>query len=291
MKNLMKVLALAGAGGVAAADFPADTLLPVTWVQSFVEPGFDSDSASFTYARDARDWLHETRVVTEKSGYLNTTVTITDREGRYRGGSYQERSKPAFTFTGHHDSAGRLFRVVYDSPVEGVFHEDYTYDAQGGLVSRILADASGRVAKQRVWANTYDAAGRLRMSVESDPRTGTWSWDVKHFFDSTGRLLYQHRESGSFNSVEHWDSIAYLYRTDGRLQEQRKYQDDGSLQYVIRWEYQVWQVPLVLRRRAAGSGAGYLGGRPWSWDFDVLGRKAASHRAHVRGSIPLFPRP
>lgn len=288
MKSLMGVLVavLAVAGAGAAADFPSDTLLPVNWVQTFVEPGFDSDSASFTYARDARDWLHETRVITEKSGYLSTTVSITDREGRYRGGSFQKRTDPLITITAQHDSAGRLSRNVLEV-AHGVYHEDFAYDARGGLISKTMTDSNGVVTKQSLWANTYDAAGRLVLSVESEPLIDFSPWERKYFFDATGRLLYEHRLSGSIDSAEVWDSIAYVYRPDGRLLERRTYDFNHLLEQMVKWEYRVWQVPLSLVRHSRpvpGSPMGYPTGRA----FDPLGRSIARRPP---GSVPHFARP
>jgi YD repeat-containing protein len=206
--------------------------------------------------------LHETLVITENSGYLETLVTITDREGRYRGGSYQKRDRPAIRFMPSHDAQGRLSRVAYETP-QGWFYEDYGYDARGGLISKIRRDAGGNIASELVWAHTYDAAGRLVMSVETHPRDTFEPWDNKQFFDTTGRLMYRLGWSGRANGVDQWDSTAYVYRPDGRLSERRVYRDGDSLHLVVRWEYKVWQVPVLGVRRKASAGipypAGYLG--------------------------------
>lgn len=273
MKNLIGVLALAGAGagGAAGADFPSDTLLPVSFVEDFADSGFDYDSGSFTYARDERDWLHETLVITEKSGYLQTIVTITDREGKYRGGSLQKRDAPAIVFTGYHDAEGRLSRVAYETP-QGWFYEEYGYDARGGLTSRIRRDADGRVANSLAWTNTYDAAGHLVLSVETDPRDSSRHWNNKQFFDATGRLVYRHDWRGSANGVDSWDSTAYIYRPDGRLSERRRYRQDGSLYFTVRWEYRIWQVPVLGVRRRLSAGNPYLAGYPGSV-YDARGRR------------------
>lgn len=289
MKSLASLL-VAGAAFAASADFPADTLLPSRRVESSTELGFLVEETRYAYARDARGWLYETRTL----NYSDTTwkrvdVLITDREGRYRGGSRLQTGDSLVTFEAVYGPEGRMDRRIVRRETL-VFVEHYRYDARGNAVEKLDVLGNDTIHRE-FYPHTYDAQGRIatRKDFDGDSLHSTM---VFHY-DSLGR------PAARAEYLDSWilrDSTVFEYRPDGRVHRELHFPGFGDSPVSIAvWEYRVWQVPLSLARfsrparpsRNPGPGGkspmGYLEGKA----FDPLGRISARQAA----GLPLFLRP
>jgi hypothetical protein len=94
----------------AAADFPADTVLLARKRVAHPPSQAVETEIDYSYSRDGQDWLHETATWSDpRSG---SEVRITDREGRYRGGSRLRPGNAPITYEAVYGPEGRMDRRV-----------------------------------------------------------------------------------------------------------------------------------------------------------------------------------
>lgn len=270
------------AGAVLGADFPSDTLLPLRRVETRVSTGAVEEEIRYDYARDSRDWLYETKSWTYAGvPHTRVDVTITDREGRYRGGSRKRSSDPLFTFEPVYGPEGRIDSLIIRSDTMTVI-EHRRYDERGNLVEMFRVRGSD-TGHSEFYPHTYDAQGRIATWKDYDE--DSLNATVVFRYDAQGRLAARIEYLAPWTFL---DSTAYEYRPDGRLHREVVHPEPGgSPGIVFTWEYKVWQVPLSLARRSRPPG-GSLAGYPMGKAFDPLGRALAGRPAE---GIPLYLRP